>query len=243
MITKVMGFIVKTIDYKDSSLLVYLLTPEHGLIGLIARGAKSMKSPLRSKTMKFTYGYFYMYYKENNLSILKEVDIIDNFSHLHEDIYLIGYLNYLTDLTVQVYKETQKKNLLELLIITLTKMNEGLDAAILTHIIEVKYLTLLGVDIPLDACVKCGSSNNLLTLSIKDGGMICQNCYQNERLFSPKTIYYLKVFKKIDITKITKIDIKDDIKKELSSFLSSYYDSYTGIYLKSKNFLTKLKEF
>lgn len=52
MITKVMGFVVRTIDYKDSSLLVYLLTREYGLIGLIAKGAKQMKSKLRSGDRK-----------------------------------------------------------------------------------------------------------------------------------------------------------------------------------------------
>ena len=70
MITKVMGFVVRTIDYKDSSLLVYLLTHEYGLIGLIAKGAKQMKSKLRSGTSKFTYGYFYIYYKEDIIQLI-----------------------------------------------------------------------------------------------------------------------------------------------------------------------------
>ena len=147
-----MGFVVRTIDYKDSSLLVYLLTHEYGLIGLIAKGAKQMKSKLRSGTSKFTYGYFYIY-KEDNLSILKEVDVIDNYPRLHEDITLIGYLNYVTDLTTQVYKESNETKLLDYLLVTLNKMNQGLDAAILTNILEVKYLPLLGVSLNLDSCV------------------------------------------------------------------------------------------
>ncbi len=243
MITKVMGFVVRTIDYKDSSLLVYLLTHEYGLIGLIAKGAKQMKSKLRSGTSKFTYGYFYIYYKEDNLSILKEVDVIDNYPRLHEDITLIGYLNYVTDLTTQVYKESNETKLLDYLLVTLNKMNQGLDAAILTNILEVKYLPLLGVSLNLDSCVKCKSTTNLLTLSLDNGGMICQNCYTNEILYSKKTLYYLRLFMNIDISKITKIDIKDDIKKELDNFLTAYYSSYTGLYLKSKKFLQEIKGF
>ena len=243
MITKVMGFVVRTIDYKDSSLLVYLLTYEYGLIGLIAKGAKQMKSKLRCGTSKFTYGNFYIYYKEDNLSILKEVDIIDNYPHLHEDITLIGYLNYVTDLTTQVYKESNETKLLDYLLVTLNKMNQGLDAAILTNILEVKYLPFLGISLNLDSCVKCKSTTNLLTLSLENGGMICQNCYTNEILYSKKTLYYLKLFMNIDISKITKIDIKDDIKKELDNFLTAYYSSYTGLYLKSKKFLQEIKGF
>ena len=73
--------------------------------------------------------------------------------------------------------------------------------------------------------------------------MICQNCYTNEILYSKKTLYYLKLFMNIDISKITKIDIKDDIKKELDNFLTAYYSSYTGLYLKSKIFLQEIKGF
>ena len=202
-----------------------------------------MKSKLRSGTSKFTYGYFYIYYKEDNLSILKEVDVIDNYSRLHEDITLIGYLNYVTDLTTQVYKESNETKLLDYLLVTLNKMNQGLDAAILTNILEVKYLPLLGVSLNLDSCVKCKSTSNLLTLSLDNGGMICQNCYTNEILYSKKALYYLKLFMNIDISKITKIDIKDDIKKELDNFLTAYYSSYTGLYLKSKKFLQEIKGF
>jgi len=63
MITKVTGFIVSTVSFKDTSLILNIFTKEYGLIGVMGRGVKSMKNRLRALTQQFTYGFFYIYYK------------------------------------------------------------------------------------------------------------------------------------------------------------------------------------
>ena len=68
---EVEGIIIREKDYGDTSKIIDIFTKEHGIIGVIAKGAKILKSPLRSVTSKFTYGLFNIYYKENKLSTLK----------------------------------------------------------------------------------------------------------------------------------------------------------------------------
>ena len=80
MINKVEGFIMSEIPYGDSSKIINVLTKEHGLIGIICKGSKSMKSKNRATTLKFTYAIFNIYYKENKLSTLIDAEIIDNVS-------------------------------------------------------------------------------------------------------------------------------------------------------------------
>ena len=92
VITKVEGFILNTTNYGESSLVINILTKEYGIIGLMAKGVKSIKNKLHALTMKYTYGFFYIYYKENKLSILSDVDIIDNFKNIHSDIIKIIYV-------------------------------------------------------------------------------------------------------------------------------------------------------
>ena len=45
-----------------------------------------MKSPLRSVTGKLTYGVFFIYYKKDKLSLLSEVNVINNFNNIKKDI-------------------------------------------------------------------------------------------------------------------------------------------------------------
>ena len=54
MIKKVEGIIVSEVDYKESSKIINILTKEDGLIGVMARGAKKIKSPLAHVTSKMT---------------------------------------------------------------------------------------------------------------------------------------------------------------------------------------------
>lgn len=242
MITKVTGFIVSTVPFKDTSLILNILTKEFGLIGVLGKGVKKIKSPLRALTQKFTYGFFYIYYKEGKLSTLKDVDLIDPLMKIHSDILVIGYVNYIVELAVQVYKESETKELFELLTSIILKMNEGLDPEVLTNIFEVKCLPFLGVGIELNECCKCGNKKDIVTIDGDSGGLICKNCYQKERLVSIKSIQLIRMFALVEIKSISKLEIQEERKKEINAFIETYYSRYTGMYLKSKDFLENLKK-
>lgn len=237
---EVEGIILKEKDYGDTSKILDLFTKEYGIIGVIAKGSKSMKSPLRSVTSKFTYGIFNIYYKENKLSTLKEVDIINNFKNIKTNIDSIAFATFLLDLSEQVYKQNKDNDIYNILINTLIKINDKYDPLALTNIVELKYLDYLGVMPELNSCCICGSTN-IVTLSSDKGGYICSNCRTYERLYSDKTLKLIRMFYYVDVSKIDKLSINDNIKKEINEFLDSYYERYTGLYLKSKQFLNNLK--
>ena len=43
---KIEGIIISTVDYKESSKIINILTKEEGIIGVIAKGSKNIKSQL-----------------------------------------------------------------------------------------------------------------------------------------------------------------------------------------------------
>jgi len=45
----------------------------------------------------------------------------------------------------------------------------------------------------------------------------------------------------VDINKISKLDLNNKVVNEVNNFIDLYYDRYTGLYLKSKDFLNKLR--
>ena len=241
MISKLEGIIISETPYGDNSKIINVLTKEKGIIGIMCSNVKSIKNPLRTKTMKFTYGYFHINYNENKLSKLVDIDIINNLTNIKEDIELISYMSYITDLTYQVVKQNNDLNIFNIFINTVLKINEKKNPRILTNIIELKYLDYLGVGLNLDSCVKCGTKKNIVTLDPDEGGYICQNCYTNEKILDSKSIKLIRIYYLIDINSISDINIKDNIANEINYFLDKYYERYTGLYLKSKDFLKKLK--
>lgn len=240
MIEKVEGIILSETPYKETSKIIQVYTQEHGYIGMIAKGAKSIKSSLRVGTSLYTYGYFNIYYKENKLSQVINVDIINTYNNIRTDLKLISYMAYLCDLTKQVLRENKTNELFNVLISGLDKIDHNLDPLIITNIIELKYLDYLGVGLNLDSCVKCGSKTGIVTIDPDLGGFVCQKCYQNEYIVDPKTIKLIRMYYYVDIKTITEIKVSNQVKKEINMFLTRYYDRYTGLYLKSKEFLNKI---
>lgn len=239
MLKKVQGVIFKETNYGETSKIIQVYTNE-GMIGIMCKGAKSLKSSFRATTLKFTYGEFNIYYKENGLSILKSVDVINSLSLIKSDIKLLSYMNYLTELTSQILKQTED-NMYEEYLATILKINEGLDPLIMCNILEIKYLDCLGVGLNLDSCVGCGNKDNILTIDGDRGGYICQKCYTNELIVDPKTIELLRMYYYVEIKSISNLKISDKVKNEINYFLNTYYERYTGLYLKSKEFLKKLE--
>ncbi|MDD4035881.1 MAG: DNA repair protein RecO [Bacilli bacterium] len=240
MIKKVQGIIISEHNYSESSKIINVITKEYGIIGILAKGARRLKSNLRGVTGKLTYGYFHIYYKEDKLSTLISVDIINSFKNIKKDINKISYASFMVELTEQVIKGEFSETIYNLLISSLTRIEEGLDPLVITNILELKLLDYLGVKPNFDSCALCGNKTNIVTISSYKGGYICANCYDNEKKASTKTIKLLRLLYYVDIDKITKLEISNEVKQEINMFIDNYYDNYTGLYLKSKSFLKNL---
>lgn len=238
----VLGIILKERDYLESSKILDLFTKEYGIIGVISKGSKKVKSTLSGVSTKISYGTFHIYYKEGKLSTLTGVDIINPFINIKNNILNIGYVTYLSELTLQVVKQTNNiEEIFDLYINALTKINDNYDPLVITNIIELKYLDYLGVSPIIDKCGCCSRIDNILTLSPYKNGLICKKCRTNEKLVDLKTIKFIRMYYYLDISKISKIEMDSKIKNEIDDFLTEYYSVHTGLYLNSKNFINDLK--
>ena len=241
MIKQVEGIIISTVDYKESSKILNILTKEDGLIGVIAKGVRSPKNKNASTSCTLTYGVFHLNYNKGSIPLLLEVDVMENFKNIRKDFLNTNYAIFLLELISQVYKHDKSNNVYDLLIKGLKKINEKYDPGVITNIIELQLLHHLGIKPVIDKCVNCGTLDNIVTVSSYKGGYLCDKCLGNEPIYSLKTIKLIRLFCYIDLDKITKIDISDMVKKEISIFVDDYYERYSGLYLKSKYLLENIK--
>ena len=242
MIKTIKGVVISETPHKESSKILNILT-EDGIINVVSKGCKNLKSPLRIISNKLSYSEFVIYYHEDGLSLLKEGSIIDYLDNIKKDLTLNSYLIYITDLTKQVINEGDSKTIYKEYIDAILKVNQGFNPKIITNILEVKYLDYLGAPINFNSCVKCGNDKDIVTISSIEGGYICKNCYKNEIIYDSKVIKMLKMYYLVDIGNISELKISDKVVNDINEFLVDYYESFTGIYIKSKDFLNKMIEY
>ncbi len=240
MYKKIEGIVISEYPFEESSKIIKIFTKD-GIISVIAKGAKKLKSPFFSVTSKLSYGVFNIVYKENNLSKLVDADILNDYRNIKKDIIKTSYATYITELVTKVYKHDSNKNIFVLYMQSLDKIGEGYDPLVISDILRLKLLDYLGIKPIIDRCVECGNTTDIATISSYYGGYICKNCLRNEKIVSIKTISLIRGLYYVDISKIKKLDIPDIVKRELNEFIDDYYDRYSGIYLKSKIFLEAVK--
>jgi len=237
------GFIIRERDYLESSKILDIFTKKYGIISVISKGCKKPKSSLCSLSSKMTYGNFNIYYKEGKLSTLTNIDSINNLNVIKKDILKISYVTYIMELIFQVVKQVDTyEEIYDLFISTIIKINDNLDPLVLTNILELKLLNYLGVSPILDSCSICGTKDNIVTISLEKHGLLCKSCRTNEPLYSLDSIKHIRMYSYLDISKISKIEVKKEIKEEINKYLNYYYERYTGLYLNSKDFINRIKE-
>lgn len=241
-IESIEGIVLSETNYSESSKILNILTKEYGLIGVISKGCRNMKSKLRGVSRKLVYGTIHIYHKEKGLSTLIGIDVINSFSKTIMDLEKVSYASFIIDLVYQVVKQNDSDEIYDLLKDTLIKVEEGLNPLALTNILELKLLNYLGVTPSIDACSYCGNDKGIITLASDAGGYICKDCYNNEPLVSDKVIKMIRMYYYVDIKNISKLDVSSEVSFEINRFLDDYYDRYTGLYLKSKDFIKKINQ-
>ncbi|MDQ0231604.1 DNA repair protein RecO [Metabacillus malikii] len=244
MLQKCEGIVIRSMDYGESNKIITIYTRELGKVGVMARGAKKPNSRLTSITQLFTYGTF-MFQRSTGLGSLQQGETILSHRVIREDIFLTAYASYISEL-LDKSTENNEQNpfMFELLKLTLDYLDEDVDPDILINIFEMKMLPILGLSPQLDCCTLCGKKDGTFHFSIREGGFICQNCFEKDpyRLpISQTTVKLIRLFYYFDLNRLGNISVKLETKKELKAVIQGYYEEYAGLHLKSKRFLDQVE--
>ncbi|WP_141431513.1 DNA repair protein RecO [Bacillus sp. 03113] len=243
MLQKCEGIVIRTIDYGETNKIVTLYTREWGKVGVMARGAKKTNSRLAAITQPFTYGHF-LVLKGRGLGNLQQGELISSMRLIKQDIFLTAYGSYIIDLADKC-TDDQKPNpfMFELLLQTLSYLEEGFDREIITNIFEIKMLSALGLNPMFDHCAVCGSREGRFSFSIREGGIICHRCLEKDPYhlsISSATVKLLRIFYFFDLSRLGEISVKEETKAELKKVIDAYYEEYSGLHLKTKKFIAQL---
>lgn len=243
MLQKVEGIVIRTTDYGETNKIITIYTRELGKVGVLARGARKVKSRLSSVSQLFTYG-LYLVQIGSGLGTLQQGELLSSMRGLRENIDQTAHAAYIAEITDK-FTEEKKVNpyIFELLFQTFTNINEGKDLDVITFIFELKMLDVSGIAPFLNGCVLCKSQEGSFSFSIKEGGLLCHRCQRHDPYhlqISWKTVKLLRVLYLFDLSRLGNISVKEETKREIRKLLNEYYDEYSGVYLKTRRFIEQL---
>lgn len=245
MLYRIEGIILRTVDYGEGNKIITVLT-QAGKVGLMARGAKKVKSRLSAVTQLLIYGEF-VFFKQSGMGTLNHADIIEPYHRLREDIYLSAYASYLVEMVYKMLPEGEANiYLFEQLKSALKTMEEGKDPQIVVHIFEMAMLASAGYSPVMDVCVSCGSVDGDMMFSSLMGGILCPGCTHKDPQkirISENTRKLLRLFTGMDIRRLGNVTVKEETRQQLKTCMRAYMDTHVGVQWKARKVLDQLDKY
>ena len=176
MTVKTKGIVLGQIPMRDPHRKLILLTPDLGLIEVIARGVGGKKSKLSASAEVLAYSEFCLFEGKGGY-IVDSADLDRNFYDLRLDLLKLSEASYFCELTRFILPDKDNApDVLKLLLNTLWLLEkEKRSPAFLKAVYELRLLTLSGFAPDLSGCTSCGSEDALTFFPI-DGVLLCGEC-------------------------------------------------------------------
>jgi len=224
---KTEGIILNEMRYKEASKILTVYTKGIGKISIMAQGALRPKSRLIASTQVFSHSEFQLR-KGRDFYYLTQVDLIDSFYSIRDNIDRIVYGSYLLELidkSTPLDEENEKLfHLLQKGLYILTQ--EDMDYLKLIVSYELKYISFLGYRPYLNNCVICNDKkSSFIKFSNIYGGLICEKCVHedtNSLLIDNEMLTTLNKLMFIRFEDLAQVAMPLDVLMKCHNLLTSY---------------------
>ncbi len=163
---------------RERDVVLTLLTPDMGRIIVIAKGARSLKSPQMVMSQLFSYGDFELY-RRGDLYWLNTGELKENFYGISTRLDALNLAAYFCDVAYGVSEVGEgAADLLRLLLNSLYFLaNRSYPDALIKGVFEWRVLAMAGLSPDVGACCGCGRTrDDGFALDIAQGELLCGEC-------------------------------------------------------------------
>ena len=175
------GIVLRIYALGDTSRIVVVYTREHGLMRLVAKGARKTPSRFGFSLEPLSRSHFVVYRKAGrDLHLLSQAETLSALGSQLADLERLAHAQAALELVDRlVWGEEPQAELYDLLTRTLEAVRVAPRPALtaVTLAFQLQVASLLGYRPRLDACAQCGGSLSPRRLfSPARGGMMCDRC-------------------------------------------------------------------
>lgn len=242
------AIVIRTRDFDEADKILVMLTREEGKISAVAKGARRPRGRYAAAAQIFTQVKAALFHGRN-LDTLSQIEIIESFRHLREDLVRMAYGSYICELMDEMLREKQRSESAYLLLLTtLHLLNAAeIDPEPTRRAYELKLFSILGFRPSFEECVACSKplgAAPAVRFAPALGGVLCPTCPSEGEVVHRLSRGTLETMKRLmdgDIRKAGILRIAGDMATEMDRAIGDYIKHRTERPLKSKEFLDSLR--
>ncbi len=182
---KATALVLRTVEFSETSVVATLMTREFGKLGVLAKGARRLKSPFESALDLLSLCRIVFVRKSSEaLDLLTEAKLVRRFRPAGRDLSSLYAGYYVAEFLLEMTDEYDPHpELFDLADQTLAALSAGENVAKRVARFELLGLRLLGHLPSLDSCVECGTELNLSGQAAFSlgGGVLCHKCREGKK--------------------------------------------------------------
>lgn len=225
MFLKTDGLVVRQVNYKDNDQILTVLTKEHGLMTLKARGVRSRSSRLKGACQLLAYSEFTVF-ENRGFHTIDEANAIQMFPELRTDIELLSLASYFAQVAEVLSQEDMPNP--ELLSLTLNAFyalcRRLCTPELVKAAFELRAACLGGYTPELSGCAVCGDPEPD-RFDVRGGILCCASCSAGEGLrlpVSPGSLAAMRYLVSCDAKRLFAFRLEGRAVKELCDFAETY---------------------
>lgn len=246
---KTTGFVLRTLSYGESDLIVTFYSNEFGKFKGIAKGAKRSKKRFANVLEPFSLERIIFTRKNRDmLAFIESCEIINHYDAIRLDLEKTLVASYFIDLVDHFSPEDKKnENTFDLLQSFLTLLEEGKNSDALVRFFEMRILKSSGFEPTLEHCIICRepiNNGNFYYFHAQSGGIKCAECATPngyDQSISAGTVRTLILGKDMDIDKIKLIVLSETLARESRSILTGFISHILNREVKSFKVLEQVR--
>ncbi len=239
--------VLRHADWGEADRLLTLYTREQGFVRALAKGARKITSRKAGHLEPFTHVTIQLA-KGRDLLIVTQVETINAFLPLRDDLEKTGYASYIMELLLRFSYEEEGANpsVFKLLVETLGRVEAEEDAWLPVRYYEMRLLDAVGFRPHLFECANCG--REILPedqfFSFMAGGVICPRCGEglpNLAGISLETLRYLRHFQRSSYKDASRARPSPEVRKEAETLMQGYFTYLLERELNSPGFIKRIR--
>ncbi len=242
------AIILRRRDFGEADRLLTILTPAHGKLDVIAKGARKPTSRKTGHVELFARADL-LVHRGRELGIVVQADLQEPFLEVRENLQLGAYASYVVELLDRftIAGDDDLGGLYTLLNTTLARLCAEPDPQLVVRYYEMRLLDLVGYRPELNECVLTHEAvkPEAQYFSVAEGGVVCAEAGAHVSKFLPLGLNALKLMRHMqrsDYRAVASLSVPPALHAEIERVMLAYLSFVLESRLQSADFIRRIRK-